>query len=134
MESFRRHAAISLGRVPCTAEARSGIIHSPAATDDFVLPPMPTRLSDLEIQRALGTLPGWSRRRNVLSKTFTWPTFGDAIAFVNRVAKLADAANHHPDIDIRYTKVTCTLSTHDAGGITELDLELAARIEALPSE
>jgi 4a-hydroxytetrahydrobiopterin dehydratase len=92
---------------------------------------MPTRLSDLEIQRALGTLPGWSRRRNVLSKTFTWPTFADAIGFVNRVAKLADAANHHPDIDIRYTKVTCTLSTHDAGGITELDLDLAGKIEAL---
>jgi len=95
---------------------------------------MPTRLSDLEIQRALGTLPGWSRRRNVLSKTFTWPTFADAIGFVNRVAKLADAANHHPDIDIRYTKVTCTLSTHDAGGITELDLDLAGKIEALRPE
>ena len=95
---------------------------------------MPTRLSDLEIQRALGTLPGWSRRRNVLSKTFTWPTFAEAIGFVNRVAKLADAANHHPDIDIRYTKVTCTLSTHDAGGITELDLDLAGKIEALRPE
>ena len=97
--------------------------------DTSPLRPMPARLSDLEIQRALGSLPGWSRRRNVLSKTFTWQTFAQGIEFVNRVAKLADAANHHPDIDIRYTKVTCTLSTHDAGGITELDLTLAGEIE-----
>ncbi|HEX7981365.1 MAG TPA: 4a-hydroxytetrahydrobiopterin dehydratase [Gemmatimonadaceae bacterium] len=92
---------------------------------------MTARLSDLEIQRALGTLPGWSRRSNVLTKTFAWPTFARGIEFVNRVAKAADAANHHPDIDIRYSKVTCTLSTHDAGGITEKDLELAGEIERL---
>jgi 4a-hydroxytetrahydrobiopterin dehydratase len=90
---------------------------------------MPPRLSDLEIQRALGALPGWSRRRNVLTKTFTWPTFAQGIEFVGRVAKAADAMNHHPDIDIRYTKITCALSTHDAGGITELDLKLAGEIE-----
>jgi 4a-hydroxytetrahydrobiopterin dehydratase len=90
---------------------------------------MASRLSDLEIQRALGTLPGWSRRADVLTKTFTWPTFALGIAFVTRVAKAADAMNHHPDIDIRYTKVTCALSTHDAGGITERDLELAREIE-----
>ena len=90
---------------------------------------MPARLSDLEIQRALGALPGWSRRRNVLTKTFSWPTFAQGIEFVNRVARAADAMNHHPDIDIRYTKITCALSTHDAGGITERDLELAREIE-----
>jgi 4a-hydroxytetrahydrobiopterin dehydratase len=90
---------------------------------------MASRLSDLEIQRALGTLPGWSRRADVLTKTFTWPTFSQGIAFVTRVAKAADAMNHHPDIDIRYTRVTCALSTHDAGGITERDLELAREIE-----
>ena len=98
------------------------------------LPPMPTRLSDLEIQRALGALPGWSRRRNVLTKTFSWPSFAQGIDFVSRVAKAADAMNHHPDIDIRYTKITCALSTHDAGGITELDLKLAGEIEKLSSE
>ena len=98
------------------------------------LPPMPPRLSDLEIQRALGALPGWSRRRNVLTKTFSWPTFAQGIEFVNRVAKAADAMNHHPDIDIRYTKITCALSTHDAGGITELDLTLAGQIEKAANE
>ena len=95
---------------------------------------MPSRLSDLEIQRALGALPGWSRRRNVLTKTFTWPTFAQGITFVTRVAKAADAMNHHPDIDIRYTKVTFALSSHDAGGITERDLRLAGEIEQLAAE
>jgi 4a-hydroxytetrahydrobiopterin dehydratase len=94
---------------------------------------MPARLSDLEIQRALGGLPGWARRGDALTKTFTWPTFAEGIAFVGRVAKAADSVNHHPDIDIRYTKVTCALSTHDAGGITDADLTLAATIETLAS-
>jgi 4a-hydroxytetrahydrobiopterin dehydratase len=91
---------------------------------------MPARLSDLEIQRALGSLPGWSRRGDVLTKTFSFPRFTDGVDFVVRIAQLAEAANHHPDIDIRYTKVTVTLSTHDAGGITVNDLELAKAIEA----
>ena len=95
---------------------------------------MPAPLSDLEIQRALGSLPGWSRRGTVLTKTFVWPSFARAIEFVNRVARVADAANHHPDLDIRYTKVVCTLSTHDAGGITELDLRLADEIERVAAE
>jgi 4a-hydroxytetrahydrobiopterin dehydratase len=92
---------------------------------------MPQRLSDLEIQRALGSLPGWARRGEVLTKTFTFAAFADGIAFVQKVAAAADAANHHPDIDIRYTKVICTLSTHDAGGITQNDLSLASTIESL---
>jgi Pterin-4a-carbinolamine dehydratase len=65
----------------------------------------------------------------VLVKTFTWPTFAAGIAFVQRVARIADSADHHPDIDIRYTKIMCSLSTHDAGGITEKDLALAKAIE-----
>jgi 4a-hydroxytetrahydrobiopterin dehydratase len=91
----------------------------------------PTKLSDLEIQRALGTLPGWARRGEALVKTFTRATFADGIAFVGRIAEAAEAMDHHPDMDIRYTKLTCTLSSHDAGGITQRDLDLAARIEAV---
>lgn len=91
---------------------------------------MPTRLSDLEIQRALGALPGWTRRGDALVKTFSFARFADGIDFVQRVARAAESANHHPDIDIRYTKITCSLSTHDAGGITEADLALAKEIEA----
>jgi 4a-hydroxytetrahydrobiopterin dehydratase len=90
---------------------------------------MRQKLSDLEIQRALGGLPGWSRKGEVLTKTFTFERFTDGIAFVDRIARAADEMDHHPDIDIRYTKVTTTLSTHDAGGITQADLKLAQAIE-----
>ena len=90
---------------------------------------MPERLSDISIQRALGTLGGWARRGDTITKTFQFKAFMDGIGFVQRVAAAADAVDHHPDIDIRYTKVTCTLSTHSAGGITQLDLDLAAKID-----
>jgi 4a-hydroxytetrahydrobiopterin dehydratase len=96
------------------------------------MPPPPTpRLSDIDIQRELGRLNGWSRRGDALVKTFQFPTFRAGIDFVNRVARAADAADHHPDIDIRYTKITCTLSTHSAGGITAKDLALAGEIDRL---
>lgn len=90
---------------------------------------MPQKLPDLDIQRALNGLPGWSRRGDALTKTFVFDRFKDGIAFVTRIAAAADAMNHHPDIDIRYTKVTTTLSTHDAGGITQNDLDLAKQID-----
>lgn len=92
---------------------------------------MSQRLSDLEIQRALGTLPGWSRRGEVLTKTFTLKTFPDVMTLVNRIAEQAERMNHHPDMDIRFNKLVCTLSSHDAGGITQRDLDLAAAIEKL---
>lgn len=88
-------------------------------------------LPDLDIQRSLGKLPGWSRKGNALAKTYKLRTFPAAIELVNRVADVAERANHHPDIDIRYTAVTFTLSTHDAGGITQRDIELAGDIERL---
>lgn len=94
---------------------------------------MRSKLSDLEIQRALGRLPGWARRGDALAKTYTFPTFADGISFVTRVAKVADARDHHPDIDIRYTKITCLLTTHDAGGVTDSDLRLAEEIEKTAS-
>ena len=89
------------------------------------------RLSDIAIQRELGRLPGWSRRGDALVKSYQFPTFLAGIDFVTRVAQAAERADHHPDLDIRYTKVVCTLSTHSAGGITELDLQLAGEIERL---
>src|SRR5438874_1196545 len=90
---------------------------------------MRTKLSDLEIRRALGTLPGWTRKGDLVQKTYSFARFGDGVRFVDQVAELADSMNHHPDIDIRYTKVTFSLSTHDAGGITQMDLDLAKAIE-----
>jgi len=87
-------------------------------------------LSDIAIQRELGHLTGWSRRGDLLTRTYQFRNFQDSMDFVNRVAELAEKANHHPDIDIRYSKVTLSLSSHDAGGITQKDLDLATAIDA----
>ena len=98
------------------------------------IPPVAERLSDIGIQRELGGLPGWSRRGDALTKTYRFVSFPAGITFVTRVADLAEAMDHHPDIDIRYTRLTFTLSTHDAGGITANDLKLAREIERLAVE
>lgn len=84
-----------------------------------------------EVNAALAGLPGWERTGDAIVKTFTLPSFKEAIFFVNTVAGLAEAANHHPDIDIRYRRVHLLLTTHDAGGLTRRDLDLARRIEEL---
>ncbi len=88
-------------------------------------------LSDIEIQRRLGSLPGWSRKGDVLTKIFQFRDFTGSMELVNNIARVAERANHHPDIDIRYNKVIIALTTHDAGGITKKDLDLATEIEAL---
>jgi 4a-hydroxytetrahydrobiopterin dehydratase len=88
------------------------------------------KLPDDQITERLGALDGWSREGDEIVKTFELPTFPDAIAFVTRVADRAEAANHHPDLDIRYRKVRVALSTHDAGGLTDKDFDLAAEIES----
>ena len=90
-----------------------------------------TALSDIEIQRGLGTLPGWTRKGDALVKSYHFAAFPDGIAFIARVADVAESMNHHPDIDIRYTRVQFALSTHDAGGITAADFALAKAIEEL---
>jgi len=87
-------------------------------------------LSDITIQRELGGIHGWSRRGDALTRTYQFRNFTAAMDFVNRVAEAAEAADHHPDIDIRYSKVTLTLSTHSAGGITQNDIDLAKVIDA----
>jgi 4a-hydroxytetrahydrobiopterin dehydratase len=88
-------------------------------------------LSDIAIQRDLGSLSGWARRGTAIVKTYQFKTFPDGIAFVARVAEAAEAAGHHPDIDIRYTKIICSLSTHDSGGITQKDLDLARAMDSV---
>ncbi len=92
------------------------------------------RLSDIEIQRELGTLAGWTRKGNALVKTFVFATFPKGIIFVTRVADAAEDMQHHPDLDIRYTKITASLSTHDSGGITQNDIALAREMEKLAAE
>jgi 4a-hydroxytetrahydrobiopterin dehydratase len=88
-------------------------------------------LSDQDARARLGALNGWDiDGTGLLRKRYTLESFAAAIAFVNRVAALADAADHHPDILIEYRNVTLTLTSHDSGGLTERDFALAARIDA----
>jgi len=91
---------------------------------------MVERLDDATIDARLGALSGWSRDGDVIAKDFTCPGFPDAVAFVVRIGFAAEAANHHPDIDIRWRTVHIALSTHDAGGLTALDFDLATAIDA----
>jgi 4a-hydroxytetrahydrobiopterin dehydratase len=92
--------------------------------------PKAPKLTDAEIREALAALPGWSLADGMLVKTYEHPTFPEAIVFVNAVAHLAEIANHHPDVDIRYSKITLRLVTHDSGGITAKDVALAKEVEA----
>jgi 4a-hydroxytetrahydrobiopterin dehydratase len=87
-------------------------------------------LTETEIRERLERLPGWERRGDEIRRTWSFADFRGAMAFVDRVADLAEAANHHPDIDIRYSKVTLALTTHDAGGLTARDFALAEAIGA----
>jgi 4a-hydroxytetrahydrobiopterin dehydratase len=95
---------------------------------------MMTKLSDAEIQASLGQLPDWTELNGAIQRTFQFPDFIASMTFVNRVADEAERRQHHPDILIRYNKVTMTLSTHDAGGITAKDFDLAAVIDRLARE
>lgn len=92
------------------------------------------RLDNDAIQKALGFLPGWKAHNGAIEKTFDRHSFNGAIAFVNTLAELAERADHHPDVDIRYRNVKVSLSTHDAGGVTDLDVSLARQVEAVSRE
>lgn len=86
-------------------------------------------LSDAEATAALAALDGWSRTGDEIEKTFERTTFADAISFVVRIGFLAEAADHHPDLDVRWRRVRVALTTHDSGGLTALDVEVAKQIE-----
>jgi 4a-hydroxytetrahydrobiopterin dehydratase len=75
--------------------------------------------------------PDWDLDGETIRRTFQFKDFSEAIGFVTRVAILAEVADHHPDIDIRWNKVTLSLTTHSAGGLTDKDVALARQIEAL---
>jgi len=87
-------------------------------------------MDDQEMRLRLKAMPTWSVTSGALRKLFQFQGFVEGIAFVNRVAVIAEEANHHPDIDIRWNKVTLSLTTHDKGGITEKDFSLAERCDA----
>jgi 4a-hydroxytetrahydrobiopterin dehydratase len=88
-------------------------------------------LTDSSIQTALNSLPGWKRNGLAIERTFEFKDFKAAMVFVNKIADAAEAANHHPDIDIRYNKVKLSLVSHDSGGVTDRDVRMAAEINQL---
>ena len=88
------------------------------------------KLSGSSINRRLVGVAGWKQVEHTIQKQYAFPDFKAAMFFVNVVAGLAEKAGHHPDIAINYNRVTLSLSTHDTGGITAKDFDLARRIEA----
>jgi 4a-hydroxytetrahydrobiopterin dehydratase len=89
------------------------------------------KLNATQIKSALASVPNWGKNGDVISRTFQFKDFPAAMKFVDAVAELAEEAWHHPDIDIRWNKVTLALTTHDAGGLTEKDFALAKKFDAL---
>jgi 4a-hydroxytetrahydrobiopterin dehydratase len=93
----------------------------------------PQKLTEAEIQERLATLPDWTIEGGMLTRKFRFKTFMEGIAFVNKVAALAEVMNHHPDINIRFGLITISLITHGAQGLTDLDFTQAARLDMLAS-
>jgi 4a-hydroxytetrahydrobiopterin dehydratase len=83
------------------------------------------------VTAALADLPGWARSGDEIEKTFECASFPDAVAFVVRIGFLAEKANHHPDLDVRWRNLRVALTTHDQGGLTEKDIALAGQIEGV---
>jgi 4a-hydroxytetrahydrobiopterin dehydratase len=88
-------------------------------------------LSAEEVRKQMKKVPEWELEGKAITKTIEFETFSDAIDYVNGVAEIAEDHDHHPDIDIRYTKVLLSLTTHSAGGLTPADFEAAAAIDSL---
>ena len=92
-------------------------------------------MSDLipadELDAALKKCPEWEIEGETITRTIEFEEFSEGIDFVNDLAEIAEEAHHHPDIDIRFTRITVALTTHDIGGVTELDIQLAQRIDNL---
>ena len=90
---------------------------------------MPKLLSDRAISARLKGLEGWRHEGDFITKKFEFEEFMDGISFIERVARVAEGEEHHPDINVRYTTVTLSVQTHSEGGVTEWDLDLAEAIE-----
>jgi len=89
------------------------------------------KLTAAQIKSALVAVPDWKKTGVTIARPFGFKDFPAAIRFVNAVARLAEKAGHHPDIDIRWNKVTLTLTTHSEGGLTEEDFKLARQVDQL---
>ena len=92
---------------------------------------MPPLLTQTEVQERLGALDGWRRDGNYIVKELGFPSFEAAMELVNRVAEVSEEIDHHPDITIVYTRVTLSITTHSAGGLTRRDFRLAGLIDGL---
>jgi 4a-hydroxytetrahydrobiopterin dehydratase len=88
-------------------------------------------LSDEQIEEQLEGLEGWERSGNAITKTFDQGDFKGSVDFVNRITPVAEEMNHHPDLEISWSKVTVSISTHSQGGLTENDFELASKVDPL---
>lgn len=88
-------------------------------------------LTETELKQKIQSLPDWTREGDVISRTFVFKDFVAAIAFVNQLVEPAEAAGHHPDLEISYNRVKVSLTTHDAGGLTQKDFDLAETISQL---
>jgi 4a-hydroxytetrahydrobiopterin dehydratase len=93
--------------------------------------PRPERLSPDDVAAALRDLPLWSGDADGLRRTVELPSFRDAVAAINAIADVAEEMDHHPDVDLRWRTLHLALVSHSAGGVTESDLALARRIDAL---
>lgn len=85
-------------------------------------------LTDAEVERALQSLPEWKRKGKGIERSYQFRNFVEAMGFANRIAEVAEAVNHHPDITISYNKVLLTLMSHDSGGVTQRDIRMAGKI------
>jgi 4a-hydroxytetrahydrobiopterin dehydratase len=92
------------------------------------------RLTKSEVLEGLKNLTGWRLDKNAIEKEYQFQSFPNAMKFVNKVAKISEKVDHHPDILIRFRKVTLRLSTHDDGGITQKDFQLAGTVEKAKGE
>ena len=88
-------------------------------------------LNELQVRQKLEDIPNWITSGHLIANTYQFKDFVQAIDFVNRLVEPAESAAHHPDLEIYYNKVTVHLTTHDAGGITQKDFDLAYQIEAI---
>jgi 4a-hydroxytetrahydrobiopterin dehydratase len=123
---------------PFSRGLRIGLANPEEATPVFARNPEHLiHMSDLldtdELNAALKKCPEWEydKKANAITRTVEFEEFSEAIDFVNDLAEIADEAQHHPEILIRHTRVTLKLTTHDVGGLTDLDIELAQRVDNL---
>jgi 4a-hydroxytetrahydrobiopterin dehydratase len=89
------------------------------------------KLTPKQIKESLPEVPDWKKRGSEITRTCKFKDFAEAMKFVNQVAKAAEKANHHPDIDIRWNTVTLVLATHSEGGLTRKDFDLARKIDGM---